>query len=148
VFVEHAEYQPVGSDLVPLMRETEHGTVAHPFYLDDGTGRLRVDPGEALVEAVTVFEDAGLSAERRLRDGEEVELVATFGPSAGEHGGGPYRAGQQAWAPIADDCGPPRISYRTAPNMVMPADETTAFLRGAGVLLLVVSTFFGTLTLF
>jgi hypothetical protein len=147
VFLEHVEYRTLGSELVPLMREVEHRLVRHPFFLDDGTGRLWIDPGEASVEAVTVFEDAGLSAERRLRAGEEVELVATFAPCESEADGGPYRAGHFAWRPIADDCGPPRITYRTVSDMVAPADDVTAFLRGAGVLVLVTTTLFGVLSL-
>lgn len=147
VFLEHAEYRTVGSELVPLLREIEHGTVAHPFYLEDATGRLLVNPREAVIEAVTVFEHAGLSAERRLRAGEEVELVATFEPSPVEADGGPYRASHNAWRPVPDTCGPPRISYRTAPDMVHAADDVTMFLRGAGVFALLATALFSALTL-
>lgn len=146
VFLEQAEYRTVGSELVPLLREVGHRTVAHPFYLDDGSGRLLVDPGAAVVEAVTITEDAGLSAERRLRAGEEVDLVATFGPVRAE-AGGPYRAGHTAWQPVADGCGPPRLSYRTEPDMVRAHDEVAAFLRGAGVLTLLLTALLGSLSL-
>ncbi len=147
VFVEHAEYRTLGSTIVPLLREVEHTTVAHPFYLEDESGRLLVDPGRAAIEAVTVLEDEGLSAERRLRAGEEIELVATFAPRDAEADGGPYRASAVTWTPVDDVCGPPRLSYRTEPGMVQPADDFTSFLHGAGVLLAFMSVLFGVLSL-
>lgn len=146
VFVEHAEYRTVGSELVPLLREVDHRTVAHPFYLDDGTGRILIDPGAAVVEAVTLTEDQGLWAERRLRAGEEVELLATFEPSGVGVDGGPYRAGHTTWQPIVDACGPPRLSYRTEPGMVVASDEVAMFLRGAAFLTLALTTLFASLS--
>lgn len=145
VLVEHAEYRTVGTELVPLLRQVDHRAVSHPFYLDDGTGRVLVDPTEANIEAVTLTEDQGLWAERRLRAGEQVELVATFEPSWADGDIGPYRAGHSAWRPIVDACGPPRVSYRTEPDMLVAADDVTAFLRGAGLLLLALTGLFASL---
>lgn len=145
VFFEHAEYRMLGSEAVPLMRQVDHRIVAHPFVLDDGTGRLRVDPAETDVEAVTLTEDHGLFAERRLRAGEEVELVASFRPRAVEREGGPYRGRAVAWEAHADHLGRPRLSYRTEPGMMRPIDEASAFLRGAGALLVFAGTAFGLL---
>lgn len=143
VFLEHAEYRTVGSAIVPLLREIEHVIAAHPFWVDDGTGRVLVDPRHASIDAVTVHEDDGLTAERRLRAGEEVELVASFAPGEAEADGGPYRAAHLAWMPVTDVCGPPRITYRTEKDMLPPPlDDLTAFLRGAGVFLIVLSAFF------
>lgn len=139
VFLEHAEYRVLGSSLVPVMKEVDHGFVAHAFHLDDGTGQVLVDPGQAVVDAVTMVEDSGVVAERRVRAGEEIELVATFAAVEGERDGGPYRATSVAFEPRADMVGPPRISYRTDPAMMVPGDEIAAFLRGAGVLVLLVS---------
>jgi len=147
VFVEHAEYRTLGSELVPLLRQVGHQVLAHPFYLDDGTGRLWVDPRELDIEAVTLTEDSGLSAERRLRADEEVELVARFRPRSVESAGGPYRSRALAWEPVADGLGRPRLTYRTEPGMLRPHDEGSAFLRGAGALLVAAGAAFGALAL-
>jgi len=144
VFLEHVEYVPL-SDL--MRREREHSLVAHPFFVDDGTGRVLVDPGQALVEAATVWEDGGLAVERRLRAGEEVEVVASFRLWEPMEGG-PYRGNERLWAATDGPWGPPRISYRTEAGMVQPSDEVVVFLRVAGVFLATVTAALGTLALF
>jgi hypothetical protein len=139
VYVERAEYESVGSHLVPLLREVGHGAISHPFYLEDDTGRLLVDPATTLIDCASAVGDGGLTAERRLRDGEEVSLTASFAPSAGEleEGEGPYRARSRQWRAVADVTGPPRLSHRTEHGMVrLPPDEISAFLGGAGGILL------------
>ena len=147
VYVEHAEYRTVGTELVPLLREVEHRVVAHPFHLDDGTGRLVVDPGRTVVETVTLYEDEGLTAERRLRAGEEVELVASFRPRAAESDGGPYRGAARGWEAVMDECGPPRLSLGAEPTgSIVAVDDVSSFLRGVGVVLLVLSVVFAALT--
>ncbi len=143
VFREQAEYRTVGRSLVPLMREVGHQITAHPFWLDDGTGRILVDTVGISIEAVTLFEDDGMLAERRLRAGEEVEMVASFEPCSAENDGGPYRVSSLSFRPVADDFGPPRLSYRTQPGMLRPLDEGIAFLRGAGLVLMLCSAAFG-----
>ncbi|HJL14800.1 MAG TPA: hypothetical protein RMH99_04040 [Sandaracinaceae bacterium LLY-WYZ-13_1] len=139
VYVERAEYTTVGARFVPLMREVEHGASCHPFYLDDGTGRLWVDPATALIECATATADGGLTAERRLRSGEEVVLSASFEPSTGQlddEGDGPYRASARKWRAVPDPSDPPRLSHRTEEGMVRPPpDELTAFLGGAGAMM-------------
>ncbi len=143
VYVERAEYRSVGSGLVPLLREVEHGAICHPFYLGDATGRLRVDPATALIECATATADGGLTAERRLRAGEEVTLVATFEAADVEHesGDGPYRAGVRCWVAVADGAGPPRLSHRIEESMVrLPPDGLTAFLGGVGAMMMLIGT--------
>jgi hypothetical protein len=141
VFLERAEYRLVGSRLVPLLREVAHRTRAHPFWLDDGTGRLLVDPRHASIDAVTLEADEGLTAERRLRAGEEIELVACF--ERREHiainEDGPYRSGATAWEAVDDPECPPQISYRTDASMVSAGDEAVGVLRGFGGLMMGVS---------
>jgi hypothetical protein len=139
VYLERAEYRTVGTGFVPLLREVEHGALCHPFYLDDGTGRLWVDPSTTLIDCATATADGGLTAERRLRSDEEVVLTATFVPSVGElddGGDGPYRAGARQWQATADASGPPRLSHRTEDGMIRPPpDQLTAFLGGAGAMM-------------
>jgi len=138
VYSERAEYRAIGTGLVPLLREVEHAAVTHPFYLEDGTGRVLVDPGATLIECATATADGGLTAERRLRAGEEVSLVATFAPVEAEleSGDGPYRVGARRWTPIADGAGPPRLSHRTEASMVRPPpDDLTALIGGIGSML-------------
>lgn len=146
VYVEHAEYRTVGSELVPLLREVERRVAAHPFHLDDGTGRLMVDPGRAFVDTVTLYEDEGLTAERRLRAGEEVELVASFRLRPGESDGGPYRGSTRIWEAVGDECGPPRLGFEEEPSPIVAVDDVTSLLRGLGVVLLVLSAVFAALT--
>ncbi len=139
VYCERAEYRSVGTGLVPILREVEHRACAHPFYLDDGTGRLFVDPARALIECATATADGGLTAERRVRAGEEVSLVATFVALDAERepGDGPYRAQARRWAPVDDDAGPPRLSHRTEASMVLPPpDDLTAFFGGIGAMMI------------
>ena len=145
VYIERAEYRSVGSSLVPLLREVDRCLVAHPFWLDDGTGRLLVDPSRAAVDAATLAGDDGLTAERRLRAGEEIEIVATFRPADVEGDGGPYRAPALAWEATDDELGPPRITHRTERDMVSPTDDVTAFLRGTGAVLLAIGVLLGIL---
>ena len=144
VFLEHAEYVSVHAT---VRRETEHSIESYPFFIDDGSGRAFVDPAAAIVDAVTLWEDGGLTAERRVRAGEEIEVVATFTHVDVEEDGGPYRGSARVWAATDDAYGPPKISYRTQPDMVMPSDDLTAFLRGAGVIMAAVSGLIGTIAL-
>lgn len=146
VYVEHAEYRTVGTELLPLLREVDHRVVAHPFHLEDGTGRLVVDPGRAVLDTVTIYGDEGLTAERRLRAGEEVELVASFQPRPLSDGG-PYRGSTRSWEAVADECGPPRLSFGVEPaGTLAPVDEVSSFLYGVGAVLLVLSVVFAALT--
>lgn len=137
VYLERAEYRLVGSRLVPLLREIDHVGIAHPFLLDDGTGRVRIDPTWAVIDTATLETDGGLVAERRLRAGEEVEVVATFADAeleaACDHRSGPYRERPVSVIAIADE--PVQISYRTDARMIAPPDEVAAFLRGMGALM-------------
>ena len=132
VFVDVVELQAYGA---AVCREVFREIRATPFFVDDGTGLLLVDPREAEVEAVAVQEDLGLTTERRLRVGEEVEVVGRFQRVEVESDGGPYRGASVVWGVSGDGEGPLRISYRTEPEMVLPGDEVAAFFRGAGVLL-------------
>ncbi len=70
VFVERVQAVPEG-----LSRGLEHVRIAHRFFLEDETGRLEVDPERAHVEASTIGDESGRISERRLRAGEEIELV-------------------------------------------------------------------------
>ena len=144
VFLEHAEYVSVHAT---VRRETEHTIASHPFFVDDGSGRALIDPASAFIDAVTIWEDGGLTGERRVRAGEEIEIVATFEQIDVEEDGGPYRGSARVWAATDDAYGPPRISYRTQPDMVMPSDDLIAFLRGAGVIMAAVSGLIGTIAL-
>jgi hypothetical protein len=141
VYLERAEYRLVGSRAVPLLREVARETRAHPFWLDDGTGRLLVDPAHALVDAATLDADEGLSVERRLRDGEEIEFVACFEPRTrpAEGDEGPYRSRAAAWEAVDDAACPPQITYRTDEAMVVASDEGVGLLRGMGGMLVAVS---------
>ncbi len=141
VYLERAEYRTVGSRMVPLLREVEHRTRAHPFWLDDGSGRLLVDPSFAAIDAVTIGADEGLTAERRLRVGEEIELVACFEPRERAITGddGPYRARALVWEAVNDPQCPPQISYRTDASMITASDDTVGLLRGMGGLMMGVS---------
>lgn len=152
VYVERARYAHVGAGLVPLLREIDHGYAAHRFFLDDGSGRVLVDPTETLIDCATASADGGLVAERRLRAGEEIELVACF--RVADHSAapdlmeGPYRAPAGSWEPGPDSVGPPRISYRTEEGMEAAAlDDMSSFLRGAGVLTMSISALFGSVML-
>lgn len=147
VYVERARYATAFGGLVPLLREVDHGWAAHRFFLDDGSARLLVDPAEVLIECATATGDGGLVAERRLRAGEEIELVARFRAadraSAPDLDEGPYRAPASAWEAGPDDVGPPRISYRTEEGMERASlDEVSTFLRGAGALTIAMSLLF------
>lgn len=143
VYAERAEYRTVGSGLIPLLREVEHRAVCHPFYVEDATGRVHVDPATTLIDCATAIADGGLTAERRLRAGEEICLVATFEASDSDHekGEGPYRAGARRWVAVADDAGPPRLSHRVVSSIVKPPpDELTAFLGGVGAMMMMMGT--------
>lgn len=148
VYLERARYASAFGGFVPLLREVDHGWAAHRFYLDDGSARILVDPAETLIECATTTGDGGLVAERRLRAGEEIELVARFraadGASAPDLDEGPYRAPASAWQAGPDDVGPPRITYRTEEGMERASlDEVSTFLRGAGALTIATSLLFG-----
>jgi hypothetical protein len=132
VYVDVSELRSFGG---ALAREVVREVHAMPFLVDDGTGLVWVDPREAEIEAVTVREDLGLTTERRLRVGEEVEVVGTFRRLEVESEGGPYRGVSSVWSVAGDAGGAPRVSYRTEPEMVIAGDELAAFFRGAGVLL-------------
>lgn len=141
VYAERADYE-MGAGVVPLLREVSHEAIAHPFYLEDGTGRLLVDPGMTLIECGTAIGDQGLTAERRLRVGEEIALSATFRRVELDTDGldGPYRASARQWEPVADETGPPRLSHRTAEGMVRPPpDEITTFVAGAGAMMVFIA---------
>ncbi len=142
VFLERAVYRTVGSDLVPLLKQVSHVIRAHPFFLDDGTGRVMIDPNHAVVDAITLVEDEGLLAERRLRAGEEVEVVARFALREAEADGGPYRAGSLAWEAVADEELPPQIGYRAVPTDIVATDEMTIFLRGLASFVLATALLF------
>jgi hypothetical protein len=139
VFLERAVYRTVGSELVPLLRQVDHVVEAHPFYLDDGTGRVKVDPSRAVVDTVTLLEDEGLLAERRLRAGEEVELIACFAPSEAESDGGPYRVKALAWEAVHDPELPLHIGFASERSSIVATDEAATFLRGIGAVLLAVA---------
>ena len=147
VYIEHADYQTVGSDFVPILKQLRREVTATPFFVDDGTGAVLVDPSQVTIEGVTLVEDDGLTMETRLRAGEDVELVATFAQATAVTGSGPYRAGERAYRPVADMTGRPRVSYRTEPGMVVATDDVTAFFGGAGVLTLIFTVAFGLLSL-
>lgn len=134
VYVDVSEYRTFGGALAQEMAREIRAT---PFLVDDGTGLLLVDPRQAEIEAVTVHEDLGLTNERRLRVGEEVEVVGAFHRVEVESEGGPYRGASTAWSVGGDAHGAMRVSYRTEPEMVIAGDELAAFFRGAGVLLVV-----------
>ena len=89
VYVERAEIE--GS----LIRTIDHGIVAHRFYLEDESGRIEVDPERCLVEVSTVRDDGGRIAERRLRAGEEIELVCELRAAGADATAAsmPYRTG-------------------------------------------------------
>jgi hypothetical protein len=149
VYVERAEYRSFGSSLVPVMREVAHALVAHPFMIDDGTGRVLIDPKGAVLDTVTLHADEGLTAERRLRAGEEVELVACFRPR--EVNGaleGPYRTVALSWEATETGFGPPRVTYRTGIGIgVHPADDGVALLTGFGGVLLFAAAFFSVIAM-
>mgnify|MGYP001413890932 CR=1 FL=1 len=92
VYVERAHYARTGNSFASMLREVDHDWSAAAFFVDDGTGRVVVDPTETLIDCETVADDEGLVAERRLREGEEVEVVATIRPADPERHGaqGPY----------------------------------------------------------
>ena len=139
VYLERAEYRSVGTGFVPLLREIEHAAVCHPFYLEDESGQLFVDPATTLIECARVTTDGGLSAERRLRAGEEVSLDAVFAPGDGgmDHHEGPYRANARRWTALADTNDPPRLSHRTERDMIgAPLDDVSGFLGGAGAIMM------------
>lgn len=138
VYIERAEYQTVGTG-VPLLREVEHRAITHPFYLEDESGRIVVDPARTLIECARLTEDGGLTVERRLRAGEEVSLDATFalGEASDEEDRGPYRASARRFHPKPDELGPPRLSHVTDADFVrLPIDGVSGFLGGAGAILL------------
>jgi hypothetical protein len=149
VYVDRSRYVHVGAGLLPLLREVEGEQVTHRFYLDDGSGRLLVDPATSLVDCAIATGECGTVAERRLRAGEEIELIALF--QASERGSddldeGPYRSRAASMEAKPDGVGPPRISYRTIEGMQAAVlDGPGTFLRGAGAMMIVVSLLYGVL---
>lgn len=144
VYRDVAEYRAMPGARGALRSEIAHEVSAHPFFVDDGTGHLLVDPRYAEIEAVSVSEDDGLTTERRLRAGEEIEVVGTMCRLEVEREGGPYRGATACWGVDASDA-PPKISYRTAPEMLEPSDDVNAFFRGAGFLLVFAGALIGAL---
>lgn len=152
VYVERARYAPLGGGLLPLLREVAHAHAAHAFYLDDGSGRILIDPTTSLIDCATATGDGGLVAERRLRAGEEIEIVASFrardGAPHDATDAGPYRDAATGFEAGPDEVGPPRVSYRTVEGMERSRiDDATGFLRGAGALTIAMSLFFGAFAL-
>lgn len=143
VFIEHADYEPVAREALPLRRQVDHRIIAHAFYVEDATGVVYVEPADAEIDTAVLVEDGGLTAERRLRSDEEVELVGTFELRTVELDGGPYRSAGQTWVAHSTTQRPLRISYRTDPGMVTPSDSLTLFFRGAATLTLGIFTFLG-----
>lgn len=143
VFFEHADYTPtLGPGL--LVRQTERWTEGRSFYVDDGTGRVRVDPLESIVEAAVLHEDQGLTAERRLRVGEEIEVVASFALCEPDEAS-PYRDAGYEWRSISDEWGAPRLSYRTMPGMLQPQDDIGVFIRASSIFVASVTLLLGAL---
>lgn len=70
VFVERAQVVPGR-----LGRAVDHVRACHRFFLEDETGRLEVDPGRTYVEASAIVDEPAGVAERRIRAGEEIELI-------------------------------------------------------------------------
>lgn len=105
VYVERAEV--AGS----MLRTIEHVVVAHRFYLEDETGRLEVDPTGTLVEVSTMHDEGGRVAERRLRAGEEIELVCELRAAGAEATAAsmPYRTGAMRVEIDYADAGSPAI---------------------------------------
>lgn len=143
VFIEHADYETVGSDAIPMRRQVAHGIVAHPFYVEDESGVVFVDPADAHIDTVVLLEDGGLTAERRLRRDEEVVVSGAFTAETIEMDGGPYRSAGQTWVARASGVQPLQISYRTDPSMMRPSDSLTLFLRGAATLTFGIFSFLG-----
>ena len=142
-FLEAIEYRTMGGAM-PMARAVEASLASYPFAIDDGSGVLHVDPSELDVDAAVLLEDGGLTTERRIRDGEEIELVATFARIAR---GGPYREGTETIAPVSDDGGKPRLSFRTEHGMAAPHDEVAWAMRGLGALMFATAGVFVTFAL-
>jgi hypothetical protein len=118
-------------ELAGIVRAVRYELFAHPFILDDGTGKVRVDPRSCVVDTAAVQGEAGLVVEHRVRVGEEVELLARFRPAGAS--GLPYREGEALLEAEADASDPPRLSPSPEPlaeGLVRGAERTVA--RGAG----------------
>lgn len=137
-FLEAIEYRSMGGAM-PMARAVEASRASYPFAIDDGSGVLQVDPADFEVDAAVLLEDGGLTTERRIRDGEEIELVATFARTAR---GGPYREGTETVAPVSDGPRKPRLSFRTELGMASPTDEVAWAMRGLGALMFATAAFF------
>lgn len=150
VYLERARYASIGAG---VFRQVAHAHAAHSFYLDDGSGRLLIDPATTLIDCSSATGDGGLLVERRLRAGEEIEIVGQFRTTDGLsladlEGEGPYRAAPSPFEAGPDEVGPPRISYRTLEGMERTRiDEATSFIRGAGALVIAMSLCFGAFAL-
>jgi hypothetical protein len=126
VYILRGEVEPSG-----IVREVRYELLAHAFLLDDGSGKVRVDPRSCVVDAPSVQGEAGLVVEHRIRVGEEIELVACFRPASAS--GMPYREGEDLLECEADASDPPRLAPSPEPlaeGLVRGAERTVA--RGAG----------------
>ncbi len=143
--LEGAEYRAVLSDLLPVMRQVGHVSESHPFFVDDGTGRVLVDPSRAHVDALVLRADEGLLVERRLRAGEDVEVVSDFELKPTSVDGGPYRADSMLWTAVDDGANAPtRValsSEHLSTGLTVPDDSVT-LLRGLGAMLVLASVAF------
>lgn len=95
---------------------TEHFVWAYPFELDDGTGKVTVDPANAhldlepfLAPEAMVMEQSSTMGEEGLRDGDTVVVVGDVRVS-----GGAYRAG----AANIQFVTPPLVSWRSIPESI------------------------------
>ena len=70
VFVERVQRVPGA-----LGRSLDHVHASHRFFLEDETGRIEVDPSRTYIESSTILDESAGVAERRIRAGEEIELV-------------------------------------------------------------------------
>lgn len=137
VYLASARYERIvgggmASSVVPVMKEVDARIAAYPFFVEDASGRVRIDPSSLHLETVDLHEDHGLCVERRLRVGEEVVLDATFAPAVLSSELGPYRGCTASFEPVPDSFGPPRLSFRTEPDMISAPDEIAVFFRAIG----------------
>lgn len=137
VYVERARYERSGNSFASVLREVDHEWHAHSFYLDDGTGRVLVDPTQTLIDCEPHREETGAVVERRLCEGEEVELVATFRLAEEERQEleGPYRTPPCRFEPDAHSPVPPQLCARAESPSVKRADLPRAFARSVGLVI-------------
>ena len=144
VCLERADYRTVLTEFVPLLREVERQSFEYPFLVDDGTGQIWIDPAHSVINTRLVRADQGLTAERRLVAGEEVEVVASFAPRKAASGeSGPYRHGSATWEAVDSGEGPPSIVPTATATANPPVEETIVLQRGLALLLIVAGAVFG-----